>query len=138
MPRTELTEEWSIDVDDSFVSRIVDDDLQMVSPGPPMRSIWAATYSPPRKQGAKDLIALAREQAPPEALETFEEHGADAGELRFAAWNQETVEGRQQWALYACTARRGALVQTALLSDEEADLGWALLTWRSVTYTGDG
>lgn len=135
MPRKELTAEWSIDVDDSFVSRIVGDDLQMVSQGPPMRSIWVATYSPPKQQGAKDLIALAKEEAPADAIETFEEQGTAGHELRFATWNHETVEGREQWALYAYTARRGALAQIALLSDEEADRAWALETWRSLAYS---
>jgi len=134
MPCKELTAEWSIDVDDSFASRVVDDDLQLVSPGPPMRSIWVATYSPPKKQGAKDLIALVKDDAPEDAVETFEEPGSDERELRFATWTHESVEGRDQWALYAHTARRGALVQLAMISDDESDLEWALQTWRSLTY----
>lgn len=137
MPRTELTTEWSIEVDDSFASRVVEDDLQMVSQGPPIRTIWAATYSPPKKQGAKELIALVKEEAPSDPMETFEETGAESSELRFASWVHETVEGRAQWGLYAYTARRGAVAQLALISEAESDLDWALETWRSLRHATD-
>lgn len=137
MPRKELTTEWSIEVDDSFASRIVGDDMQMVSQGPPVRTIWAATYSPPKKQGAKELIALVKEEAPKDALETFEETGEESNELRFASWVHETADGREQWALYAHTARRGALAQVALISEAESDLDWALETWRSLQQTSE-
>jgi hypothetical protein len=39
MPRRGLTCEWSIELDEESRSRIVDDDLQLVSPGPPVRTI---------------------------------------------------------------------------------------------------
>lgn len=134
MPRKELTTEWSIEVDDSFASRVVADDLQMVSPGPPIRTIWAATFSPPKQQGAKELVALVKEEAPADPVETFEETGTQTNELRFASWVHEVAEGREQWTLYAYTARRGALAQLALISEDESDLDWALQTWRSLEY----
>jgi hypothetical protein len=79
-----------------------------------------------------DILEMILEDVHPSPQLRFREEGSDADELRYASWYAETDEGRQQWGLYAYTVRRGSYVQAALLTDEPADLDWALNTWRSL------
>jgi hypothetical protein len=44
MPRRGLTKEWSIELDESFRGRVVDEDLQFVSVGPPVRIAGYSTF----------------------------------------------------------------------------------------------
>ena len=130
-----LTREWSIELDPSFKSRVVDGDLQLVSPGPPARTIWIAVWSPPETQSIEKTIADIEADANPHPVQQFIEPGADADEQRFGSWYSETVGDRVQWGLYAYTVRRGSYVQAAFIGDEENDLAWALEAWRSLRWT---
>jgi hypothetical protein len=60
----------------------------------------------------------------------WREAGTDPYEVRYASWHSQ--DGR--WGLYAFTVRRGSYVQLAALTDDPADLDWALTTWRSLRY----
>lgn len=132
--RRRLTHEWSIDVDDSFRAHVVDEDLQLVSPGPPVRTVWIAVWSPPPTRSPDDILDDILHDVHPSPQLRFREDGADTDELRYASWYPETDEGREQWGLYAYTVRPGVYVQTALLTDDPADLDWALTTWRSLRF----
>jgi hypothetical protein len=132
--RRALSEQWSIDLDDSFSGQVVDGDLRLVSPGPPTRTIWLAIWYPPPEHGPETLLTWVLAEVNPTPLERFEEVGLDAGELRYASWYPEEVDGRQQWALYGYVMRRGSYVQAALFSEVQADRDWALATWRSLRH----
>jgi len=134
VPRRDLTSEWSIDLDESFRGRVVDENLQLVSPGPPARTIWIAVWSPPEDQPAEALLAEILRDVHPAPRERFREAGTGGDEIRYASWYPEVVEGREQWGLYGYTVRAGSYVQLSLLSDDPADLDWALSTWRSLQF----
>jgi hypothetical protein len=134
VPRLDLTSEWSIDLDESFRGRVVDEDLQLVSPGPPVRTIWIAVWSPPPDRKPADVLEEILLDVHPSPRLRFREAGADADEVRYASWYAETDEGREQWGLYAYTVRPGSYVQAAVLTHEPADLDWALTTWRSLRF----
>lgn len=134
MPRRDLTNEWSMDLHESFRGRVVDGDLQLVSPGPPVRTIWIAVWNPPADMSPTDVLDGISRNAPVSPEMRFEEQGVDANEFRYGSWYAETVEDRKQWGLYAYTVRPGSHVQAAFLTDEEADLDWALTTWRSLRF----
>jgi hypothetical protein len=134
VPRRGLTSEWSIDLDKSFRGRVVDEDLQLVSLGPPIRTIWIAVWSPPPRRSPADVLDEILHDVHPSPQLRFQEDGTDTDELRYASWYAGTAEGREQWGLYAYTVRPGSYVQAALLTDEPADLDWALTTWRSLRF----
>jgi hypothetical protein len=134
VPRRGLTGEWSIDLDESFRGRVVDEDLQLVSPGPPVRTIWIGVWSPPADQPPADVLEEILGDVHPSPRLSFREEGTDGDELRYASWYAETDDGREQWGLYAYTVRPGSYVQAAFLSDEPADLEWALGAWRSLRF----
>lgn len=136
MTRRNLSEQWSIDLDESFRGRVVDGDLQLVSPGPPVRTIWLAIWYPDLDQGPETLLGRVLAEVNPNPLEKFEEVGTDDGELRYASWYPETVDGRRQWSLYGYVVRRGSYVQSAFFCDRAEDKQWALDTWRSLRFAG--
>jgi len=134
VPRRGLTSEWSIDLDDSFRGRVVGENLQLVSSGPPIRTVWIAVWGPPPDQAPADVLDEIRRDVHPSPQLRFREEGTDADELRYASWYAETDGARQQWGLYAYTVRPGSYVQAALLTDDPADVAWALTTWRSLRF----
>jgi hypothetical protein len=125
MPRRGLTSEWSIELDGSFRSRTVDGSLQMVSPGPPTRTIWIDVWGPPAHRAPEDVLEEILEDINPAPDLRFREAGTGPEELRYASWYTETDGERQQWELYAYTVRAGSYVQAVLLTDSPADLDWA-------------
>jgi hypothetical protein len=134
MPRRPLSPFWSLEIDESFVSQVVEGDLQMVSPGPPVRTVWAALFAPPLQMSPAEILGEAGEYPPTAEVETFQ-HETDE-ELRLAHWYQEEADGRgvRPWALYGYAARRGELVTLSFLSDSEADKRWALKAWDSLRF----
>ncbi len=131
MPRLQLSAAWSIDVDDSFSAREVDNDLQLVSAGPPPRSIWLAVWAPPPGMSTEDVVTMIRGDQHPDPAQAFEE-ADEHGRPRLASWYAETVEGRTHWGLYGYTLGAGEFVQSAFLVPDESLLPWALETWRSL------
>jgi hypothetical protein len=136
--RRSLSEQWSVDLDDSFSGRVVDGDLQLVSPGPPPRTIWLAIWYPPPEHTPATLLEWVLSEVNPNPAERFEEAGTDEDELRYASWYSEEVDGHRQWALYCYVVRRGSYVQAAFFSDLAEDQAWALATWRSLRFTATG
>jgi hypothetical protein len=139
MTRRNLSEQWSIDLDASFRGTVVDGDLQLVSPGPPPRTIWLAIWYPGAEHGPETLMDWVKAEVNPRPVARFEEAGTDDGELRYASWYPEDMTDaggrrRRQWALYGYVVRRGSYVQAAFFSDLEADQAWALETWRSLRF----
>jgi hypothetical protein len=132
--RRNLSEQWSIDLDESFAGQVVDGDLQLVSPGPPVRTVWLALWYPPPEHGPEKLLEWVLAEVNPNPTKRFDEGGADNDELRYASWYPEEIEGRAQWALYGYVVRRGSYVQAAFFSEREEDLDWALGTWRSLRF----
>jgi hypothetical protein len=132
--RRGLTSEWSIDVDESFRGRVVDEDLQLLSLGPPVRTIWIAVWSPPPTLPPAEILDGILQDVHPSPHQRFREGGADPEELRYGSWYPETDDGREQWGLYGYTVRPGSYVQAALLTDAPDDLEWALTTWRSLRF----
>ncbi|KAL2808582.1 hypothetical protein BJX63DRAFT_435948 [Aspergillus granulosus] len=131
--RRQLTTNWSIAIDTSFTRRIVDGDLQFVSPGPPVRTIWLGIWSP-KNESIPETLDRLKLHMHPSPQQRFQEPGTDLGELRYASWYPEIVGGRHQWGLYAYTIRRSSYVQATFLCDDPAQLEWALATWRSLQY----
>jgi len=107
--RRGLTKEWSIELDPSFQGRVVDGDLQLVSLGPPIRTIWIAVWSPPVSQPVDRTLAGIAQDINPRPVQRFAEAGADDSERRLAGWYPEAVDGRTQWGLHAYTVRRGPM-----------------------------
>ncbi len=131
MPRLPLIESWSIEIDDTFTARVVGNDLQLVSPGPPPRSAWLAVWSPPEDMDVDAVVAMIRGDMHPDPEQSFEELD-DAGRPRLASWYPETVEGRTHWGLYGYTLGAEAFVQSAFLVPDPSLLPWALEAWRSL------
>lgn len=131
MPRLQLTAAWSIEVDDSFSARQVGDDLQLVSVGPPPRSIWLAIWSPPAEMSIDEVVAMIRGDQHPDPTQSFEETD-EAEQPRLASWYSETVDERTHWGLYGHTLGAGEFVQSAFLVPDETLLPWALDAWRSL------
>jgi len=132
--RRRLTADWSIELDTTFQGRVVDGDLQLVSVGPPVRTIWLGVWSPPLTDPVEQTLAVIAGDAHPRPTQRFVEAGSDPNEQRFASWYPEDVDGRRQWGLYGYTVRPGTYVQAAFLIDGEEDLPWALSAWRSLRY----
>lgn len=138
MTRRNLSEHWSIDLDDGFTGQVVDGDLQLVHPGPPPRNILLAIWYPNAEHGPETLMQWVLAEVNPAPTESFEEIGSDEGELRYASWYPEdpvTADGRRRWALYGYVVRRGSYVQSAFFSERAEDRTWALETWRSLRYS---
>ncbi|HSP36627.1 MAG TPA: hypothetical protein VLR26_02615 [Frankiaceae bacterium] len=135
MTRRKLSDQWSVELDDTFTGRLVDGDLQLVSPGPPVRTIWLALWYPPIEHDPEKLLDWVLAEVNPNPVERFEEVGADEGELRYASWYPEEVDGRAQWALYGYVVRRGFYVQAAFFCDRPEDKDWAVATWRSLRFS---
>jgi hypothetical protein len=134
MTRRNLSEQWSLDLDDSFSGQLVDGDLQLVSPGPPVRTIWLAIWYPPPEHGPETLMTWVLAEVNPDPVERFEEVGTDEGELRYASWYPEEVDGARRWALYGYVVRQGSYVQAAFFVDDPSERDWALATWRSLRF----
>ncbi|MDQ1636330.1 MAG: hypothetical protein QOJ32_3139 [Frankiaceae bacterium] len=134
MTRRTLSEHWSIDLDDSFTGQVVDGDLQLVSPGPPPRTVLLALWYPPPERSPEELMAWVLAEVNPDPVERFQESD-DPDELRYASWYPETVDGQTQYALYGYVVRRGSYVQAAFFADDAAQRDWALATWRSLQYS---
>ncbi|MDQ1672781.1 MAG: hypothetical protein QOC98_1343 [Frankiaceae bacterium] len=134
MTRRTLSEHWSIDLDDSFTGQVVDGDLQLVSPGPPPRTVLLALWYPPSERSPEELMAWVLAEVNPDPVERFQESD-DPDELRYASWYPETVDGQTQYALYGYVVRRGSYVQAAFFADDAAQRDWALATWRSLHYS---
>jgi hypothetical protein len=66
--------EWSIDVDESFRGRVVDEDLQLVSVGPPVRTIWIAIWSPPPDLAPAEVLNEILLDVRPRPQLRFREH----------------------------------------------------------------
>jgi hypothetical protein len=135
--RRNLSEQWSIDLDESFTGQVVNGDLQLVSPGPPPRSILLAIWYPPAEHGPEKLLEWVLAEVNPNPTERFEEIGTDEGELRYASWYPEDVDGGRRWALYGYVVRRGSYVQSAFFSPRAEDRDWALDTWRSLRFSAN-
>ena len=75
--RRGLTKEWSIELDRSFQGRVVDGDLQLLSVGPPVRTIWIAVWSPPVSQPVEKTLADIEADSHPSPRRRFSEVGAD-------------------------------------------------------------
>lgn len=135
MARRRLTADWSIDVDERVLQRVVDGSLQMLDVGPPVRTIWMSVWIMPDDSSADEELGRIKAHVPPTVVRRFEEPGTDPDERRLASWYPERDEdGRTSWGLYAYTIRPACWVQAAFLSDSEDDLDWALDTWRSLRY----
>jgi hypothetical protein len=132
--RRNLSEQWSIDLDDDFRGQVIDGDLRLASAGPPPRTIWLAIWYPPPEHGPETLLQWVLAEVNPDPVERFEEIGSDEGELRYASWYPEEVDGHRQWALYGYVVRRGSYVQAAFFTDSAEDQEWALSTWRSLLF----
>jgi hypothetical protein len=133
VPRVQLTDTWSIDLDESFAARLVDNDLQFVSAGPPPRSVWLAIWSPPEELSTAEVVEMIRADLHPAPVASFDELGDQWP--RLASWYSETVDGRTHWGLYGYSLGAGAFVQSAFLVPDETHLPWALEAWRSVSDT---
>ncbi len=141
MTRRNLSEQWSIELDDSFRGQVVDGDLELVSPGPPRRTVLLALWYPPPERSPQELMAWVLAEVNPDPLERFQEGprpedpDPDPDELRYGSWYPETIDGRTQYALYGYVVRRGSYVQAAFFVDDASERDWALTTWRSLRYT---
>jgi hypothetical protein len=135
--RRNLSDQWSIDLDDSFRGTVVDGDLQLVSPGPPPRTILLALWYPPAERSPEELMAWVLAEVNPDPLERFQETD-NPDELRYGSWYPETIDGVTQWAFYGYVVRRGSYVQAAFFVDDATERDWALATWRSLRYSADG
>jgi len=129
--RRELTTGWSVEVDESFASRVVDGDLQMVSAGPPVRTIWVATWYPPEEESPEQILAAVIDD-PPLGGERLDERSADGQVLGVAYWHREDQDDRETWTLSSHTARRGSYVQLTCYCDDPSDHDWAVGVWRSL------
>ena len=133
--RQRLTTEWSIELPVGFQRRVVDGSLQLVNPGPPVRTVWIDIWNLPPSASAAEMLDEFRSAPRPHDAATFDEAGADPTEHRFAAWYREVVEGREQWSLNAYTFRPHAYVYAAFIGSEN-DPDWALRAWRSLEAAG--
>lgn len=130
--RKRLTDEWSIDLDGEYLSRLIDHNLQLVAPG---RTIWIAVWNPPEDQAPEAILEGIKGQLPnPNPVGRVEEWSEDGLQVRYASWYPEPVNARTQYSLYGYTIRRGSCVQSALISDSPKDTEWALSTWRSLNF----
>ncbi|GAB3561186.1 hypothetical protein [Spelaeicoccus albus] len=133
--RRVLTPHWSIDLDESFESRVVDGDLKMVSAGPPMRTVLVSVLVPPASLAPFEVLSQAG--AAPDGVEVLERiGGGDDDEARLGHWcAEEAMDGSAtQYSLYCSTARRGQLVRITFVSDVAADKSWALDSWNSLEF----
>jgi hypothetical protein len=137
--RRDITLDWSMSLEPTFLGRLVEGDLQFVDPGPPVRTIWVSVWAmppePTSNESPEALLAEFRAEANPEAVHTFDEPGAELAERRFATWYPEFVEGVEQWSLYGYTVRPEGWVQSAFIAEGPNELEWAVETWRSLRYT---
>jgi hypothetical protein len=133
--RQALTREWSIELPRDFARRIVEGSLQLVSVGPPVRTVWMNIWNLPTEADRVDVIAEIRATPRPGDTQTFDEPGSDETEIRLGFWYGERVDGRQQWSLYAYTIRRDDYVQAVFMTSTP-DSAWALAAWRSLRFNG--
>ena len=141
MTRRNLSEQWSIELEDGFAGQVVDGDLHLVHPGPPPRTVLLAIWYPKQEHGPETLMQWVLAEVNPDPVERFQEpdpDGSDPDELRYASWYPETVDGRTQYALYGYAVRRGSYVQAAFFADDAGERDWALETWRSLRYDPSG
>jgi len=130
--RKGLTDEWSIELDGEFASRVVDHSLQFVAPG---RTIWIGVFNPPADQAPETTLeGIKRNVVHPAPDGRIEEWSQDGLEVRYASWYSESGNRGIHHSVYGYTIRRGSLVASALISDSPSDTEWALAIWRSLSY----
>lgn len=131
--RRGLTSDWSMELPDSFRSRVVDGTLQVLDPGPPPRTAWLDAWALPQGVSADEVLADVRAAERPAEATITDEAGEPGDVRRFGAAYREVVEGREQWSLYAYTLRPTAYVSAAFIS-ATPDLAWAYRAWRSLRF----
>jgi hypothetical protein len=130
--RKQLTDEWSIDLDNEYITRVVGHNLLLVAPG---RTIWIAVWNLPADQAPEaTLEGIKRELPNPSPDGSVEEWSEDRLEVRYASWYPEPGDRGTQYSLNGYTIRRRSWVQAALISDSPRDTEWALAVWRSLSY----
>jgi hypothetical protein len=130
--RKGLTQEWSIDLDGEYASRIVDQSLQFVGGG---RTIWISVWNPPVEDSPQKTLEGVKGNVVNQNPDgKVAEQSADGLELRYASWYAEPGKRGPQYSLYGYTVRRGSLVQSVFISDSPNDTDWALARWRSLLY----
>lgn len=98
--RKQLTDEWWIDLDGEYLSRLVDHNLQFVAPG---RTIWIAVWNPPADQAPEvTLKGIKRELPNSNPYGRVEEWSEDRLEVRYASWYPEPPNAPS----IRCTATR--------------------------------
>src|SRR5260370_26943707 len=103
--RKQLTDQWSIDLDGEYLSRVVDHNLQLVAPG---RTLWIAVWHPPADQAPEaTLEGLKRELPNPSPDGRVEEWSEDRLEDPYASRNPQPGRGRHQCSLHCHTIPRG-------------------------------
>jgi hypothetical protein len=135
--RRGLTSEWSMELPESFMSRVVDGTLQVLDPAPPPRTAWIDAWGLPQGVSADEVLTDVRAAARPADAAIIDEPGDDGDVRRFGSEYREVVEGREQWSLYAYTLRPTAYVSAAFIS-AGPDLEWAYRAWRSLRYEAPG
>ena len=130
--RKGLTDDWSIDLDAEYASRMVDGSLQFVGGG---RTIWITVWTSPAEGSPEvTLEGLKRDVVNSSPKGKVEELSPDRLEHRYASWYDEPGVRGTQYSLYGYTVRRNSFVQSVFISDSPADTEWALTLWRSISY----
>ena len=133
-----LADNWLIDINNLFERRVEENGDLLFTTGD--KSVRVVVWTDPNKTKDeiyteyKNMIAT-RDQSKSSTLEQFDFSTADVAKTGYRI--QESEGERTYSVIYGFSINGHEIIQTALYVDDEADLNWALETWKSIRLAKD-
>jgi len=121
-----ITEDWSVDIDDSFQRRIEDESLVFWKPG---QSVWINCWGDGTHPSKAEALANVREDADPQRRQVLDEEDGDIYRFIYALTEQQ--DNKVRYAAYSFAVIEGQYLQMAIYFDSLDDRAWALSVARS-------
>jgi hypothetical protein len=135
MTKYKITEQWTIEIDNSFQRRVDEEgDLIFATKDKTVRlAVWG--YKDQTRQEIYDehkIISTTRDDIETPTLETFDLSDDNAARIGYMI---EEADGEKKYkVIYAFTIVDADLVQAAIYFDNDSDKRWALDTWRTIRF----
>ena len=133
-----LTDNWLVDINNLFERRVEENGDLLFTTGD--KSVRVVVWTDDNKSKEeifaeyKNMIAT-RDQSKSATLEQFDFSTADVAKTGYRI--QESEGERTYSVIYGFSINGNEIIQTALYFDDEADLNWALETWKSIRLAKD-
>jgi hypothetical protein len=127
MPRIQMTNDWSFDLEADFRRRIEDGNLIFWRS---KQTIWCDIFE--HKTNEQEMLAILKEDSNPNPEQIFEELQGDV--LKYAYLLSEADGAKKAWELNTFSITSSDYVLMSYYFEGRSMLEWALGCWRSVSY----